>query len=59
MQYKKIERIDIKNSLTNFNDNQEIVFDVNNQLNFIYGTNGTGKSTLSNLLYLSTQKSRV
>lgn len=56
MQYKKIERIDIKNSLTNFNDNQEIVFDVNNQLNFIYGTNGTGKSTLSNLLYLSTQK---
>ena len=49
----RIERIDINNSFTKFNDNQSIDLSENKNCIFIYGSNGTGKSSLSKLFCAS------
>ncbi|MDD2409295.1 MAG: AAA family ATPase [Bacilli bacterium] len=53
----RIERIDINNSFTKFNDAQTIDLTENkSNCIFIYGSNGTGKSSLSKLFYASNLK---
>lgn len=52
----KIERIDINKSFTKFNDNQPLDLSENKKCIFIYGSNGTGKSSLSKLFYVGNLK---
>lgn len=53
----KIDSIDINNSFTRFNNNQRIDFSKkDNNCIFIYGPNGTGKSSLSKLFSISNMK---
>lgn len=52
----RIERIDVNNSFTKFNDKQSIDLSENKNCIFIYGSNGTGKSSLSKLFCASNLK---
>ena len=51
----KISKINIENSFTKFIDEQEIIIPNNKETNcvFIYGKNGSGKSSISKLFVLS------
>ncbi|MGE5456553.1 MAG: AAA family ATPase [Ignavibacteriales bacterium] len=51
-----IERIDINNSFTKFNDNKSMDLSEGKNCIFIYGSNGTGKSSLSKLFCASNLK---
>lgn len=54
---KKISNIYIKSGFTKFKDNTNIEIPINKKENriFIYGCNGTGKSSLAKLFYLANQ----
>ncbi len=49
----RIDSIDIRSSFTKYNDNQRIDFSKKNNCIFFYGSNGTGKSSLSKLFSIS------
>ena len=53
----KIKEIIIKQNFTKFRDNQSLILE-NEKSNstFIYGVNGTGKSSISRLFYYSNLK---
>jgi wobble nucleotide-excising tRNase len=48
----RIASIDIANSLTRFSDKQSLIFPNSENKIFIYGSNGSGKSSLSKLFYI-------
>ncbi len=53
----KIKEIEIHKNFTKFKDNQKIVFNnLKSNVAFIYGVNGSGKSSISRLLYYSSLK---